>query len=213
MAYSLYYSESSAAMGVRVLLEEIRAPYELIWTDISSSSMRDPKLLAFNPNGWIPVLLWEEGAIYECGAITIFLCDRHPKVNLAPNVLDPKRALFLQWLFFFSSSLQNAYQMTYYPHRFCASLNEEVSVKDRSRSRLTELWKVVDDAVDNKLWILGNQFSAADIYLFMLTTWLADEHQHPHITTFPNVKRIADQVIQRPSARTVYKSYISDIER
>ena len=128
MAYSLYYSESSAAMGVRVLLEEIRAPYDLIWTDISSSSMRDPKLLALNPNGWIPVLLWEEGAIYECGAITIFLCDRHPKVNLAPNVLDPKRALFLQWLFFFSSSLQNAYQMTYYPHRFCVSMNEEVSI-------------------------------------------------------------------------------------
>ena len=103
--------------------------------------------------------------------------------------------------------------MTYYPHRFCVSMNEEVSVKDRSRSRLTELWKVVDDAIDNKLWILGNQFSAADIYLFMLTTWLADEHQHPHITTFPNVKRIADQVIQRPSAQTVYKSYISEFER
>ncbi len=103
--------------------------------------------------------------------------------------------------------------MTYYPHRFCASLNEEVSVKDRSRSRLTELWKVIDDAVDNKLWILGNQFSAVDIYLFMLTTWLEDEHQHPHITKFPNVNRIADQVIQRPSVLTVYKWYITDIGR
>ena len=212
MAYSLYYSEPSAAMGARALLEEIGAPYHLIWTDISSDSVRDPKLLALNPNGWIPVLLWEKGAIYECGAITIFLCDRHPKTELAPDALNPKRAVFLQWLFFFSSSLQNAYQMTYYPHRFCTSIKEEFSIKDRSRSRLTELWKVVDDAIDDKLWILGDQFSAADIYLFMLTTWLSDEHQHPNIATFPNVKRIADQVIQRPSVRTVYKSYVSPIE-
>ena len=58
MSYKLYYAEPSAAMGVRAILEEIGAPYELIWSDISQNSTREPDFLALNPNGWIPVLVW-----------------------------------------------------------------------------------------------------------------------------------------------------------
>ena len=119
-------------MGVRVLLEELAQPYELIETDISSNSPRSPALLRLNPNGWIPVLIWEKGAIYECGAIVTFLCDRHPHAGLAPSAEDANRGRFLQWLFFFSSSLQNAYQMTYYPDRFCQEETDQGSVKRRS---------------------------------------------------------------------------------
>jgi len=187
MSYELYYAERSAAMGVRVLLEEIGAPYKLIWTDISSRSTRASQLLTLNPNGWIPVLQWEKGAIYEAGAITVFLCDHHSSSRLAPNTTDPKRGAFPQWLFF-SSSLQTAYQMTYYAHCFCSSKKDENSVIRRSRARLKELWQVVDDAIGNQDWILGDRFCAADIYLFMLTTWLSGPHQHPTINLFGNVK-------------------------
>jgi glutathione S-transferase len=211
MSYKLYYAEPSAAMGARVILEEIGSPYELVWTDISQNSTRKPDLLDLNPNGWVPVLVWEEGAIYECGAITVFLCDRHPEIQLAPGATDPDRGLFLQWLFFFSSSLQNAYQMTYYPNRFCASSKNEKSVKNRSTSRLEELWQVVDDAIEEKDWLLGKRFSAADVYLFMLTTWLSESHQHPAADSFSNVKRVAAKVMQRPSVRFIYESHISDI--
>ena len=96
MTYRLYYADDSAAMGVRVVLEEIRAAYELIPTSISMDSPRDPEVLALNPNGWIPILLWEKGVIYECGAITTFLCDRHPQNQLAPGMDDAERGVFLQ---------------------------------------------------------------------------------------------------------------------
>ncbi len=95
MHYSLYYADRSAAMGVRVILDEIEAPYELIWTDIQPGSTRTPELLALNPNGWIPVLVWQEGKIYECGAITAFLCERHPDTGLAPASNEPERGQFL----------------------------------------------------------------------------------------------------------------------
>jgi glutathione S-transferase len=211
MSYSLYYADRSAAMCTRVILEEIGDPYKLIWTDISPDSTREPELLSLNPNGWIPILVWQEGAIYECGAITVFLCDRHPEIQLAPDATDPDRGMFLQWLFFFSSSLQNAYQMTYYPNRFCSSGEDEDIIKLRSNSRLQELWQVVDDAIGENDWLLGKRFSAADIYLFMLTTWLSDSHQHPTIHSFTNVNRVATKVMQRPSVRAIYNPYISNI--
>ena len=211
MSYRLYYSDRTAAMGVRVILEEIEARYELIWTDVSSGSNREPELLALNPNGWIPVLVWEKGAVYECGAITTFLCDRHPECQLAPGRNDPERGLFLQWLFFFSSSVQNAYQMSYYPDRFCDSTNDETSVKRRSITRLRELWQVVDDAIGENHWLLGERFSAADIYLFMLTTWLSEPLEHPSVESFANVNRVATAVMQRASVQLVYKSYIDGL--
>jgi glutathione S-transferase len=195
-------------MGVRVILEETGAPYELIETSIDMDQPRPPEMLALNPNGWVPVLVWERGAIYECGAIITFLCDRHPEFNLAPGVDDPERGLFLQWLFFFSSSIQNAFQMSYYPFRFCSSEQDYASVQQRSVLRLNELWQVVDNAIGDSQWILGDRFSAADIYLFMLVTWLSREHNHPAVEAFPNVARITRSVMQRPAIQLVYHSWI-----
>ena len=210
MTYRLYYADGSAAMGVRVVLEEIQAPYALISTSISMDSPRQPELLALNPNGWIPVLIWEKGSIYECGAITTFLSDRHPEFQLTPAVDDSERGHFLQWLFFFSSSLQNAYQMTYYPWRFCDSEQDQASVNRRSVTRLRELWQVVDDAIGENDWLLGKCFSAVDICLFMLTTWLSEIHGHPSVDSFTNVSRVATAIMQRPSVQLVYQTYIDD---
>ncbi len=211
MKYQLYYAERSASMGVRVLLEEIGANYELISIDISREIEREPEFLALNPNGWVPVLIWQDKSMYECGAITTFLCDRYPEAGLAPAPNDVNRGHFLQWIFFFSSSIQNAYQMTYYPDRFCDSVDDQASVIRRSRNRLNELWSVVDEAIGENDWLLGDQFSAADIYLFMLTTWLSTTPPHNHfpVTTWPNVNRIAQKVMQRPSVAVVYKTYVT----
>ena len=57
--YKLFYALKSASMGVRVILEEIGAPYELIQTSIDMDKPRPSEQLAINPNGWVPVLIWE----------------------------------------------------------------------------------------------------------------------------------------------------------
>ena len=64
---------------------------------------------------------------------------------------------------------------------------------------------MIDDQIGDKQWILGNQFSAVDIYLFMLTTWLNESRGHPSIDEFPNVKRIAEAARQRPAVQLVYE--------
>ena len=199
-------------MGVRVLLEEIGAPYELIHMSIDMDEPRPPEQLAINPNGWVPVLLWEGGAMYECAAITVFLCDRHSDAQLAPTVDDPSRALFLQTLVYFSNSVQNAYQLTYYPDRFVDSPADEPSAQQRGIRRLRETWSVIDDQIGDSQWVLGDRFSAADIYLFMLTTWLRSTKGHPDVGEFSNVKRIAEVVMKRPSVQLVYEPWFANPE-
>jgi glutathione S-transferase len=173
-------------MGTRVMLEEIGAPYELIQSTIAMDEPRPPEQLAINPNGWVPVLVWDEGAMYECAAITVFLCDRHPEANLAPAVDDPERGLYLQTLVYFSNSVQNAFQLNYYPSRFADTPADEPSAQRRGNRRLRETWKVIDDQIGDDEWVLGERFSAVDIYLFMLTTWLKPSRGQPSVDEFPN---------------------------
>ena len=210
MEYKLFYAPGSAAEGVRVVLEEIGAPYKLIQSTKNRSEPRPPEQLAVNPNGWVPVLLWGDNGMYECAAITVFLCDRHPEAELAPRFDEPERGLYLQTLVYFSNSVQTAFQTNYYPDRFADTPADEPSAQRRGIRRLRETWKVIDDQIGDNEWVLGDRFSAADIYLFMLTTWLLPSRGHPSTDEFPNVKRIADGVMSRPSVQLVYAEWIAE---
>ena len=209
MTYQLFYAPGSAAMGTRVMLEEIGAPYELIESTIDMVKPRPPEQIAINPNGWIPVLKWEDSAMYECAAITVFLCDRHPEAGLAPALDDPTRGLYLQTLVYFSNSVQNAFQLNYYPDRFADTPEDEPSAQKRGIRRLRETWSLINDQIGDNRWMLGERFSALDIYLFMLTTWLRRSRGHPTVSEFPNVERIAQSVLRRDSIQLVYADWIA----
>ena len=197
-------------MGVRVILEEIGAPYELIQTTIAMDKPRPPEQLKLNPNGWVPVLVWGEKAMYECAAITVFLCDRHPEAQLAPAIDDTERSRYLQTLVYFSSSVQNAFQLSYYPDRFADTPADEPSAQRRGNRRLWETWRVINDQIGDNRWVLGERFSAVDIYLFMLTTWLQTSRGHPSVDEFPSVKRVANAVLPRKSVQLVYQKWAAD---
>lgn len=208
--YELFYAPKSASMGVRVMLEEIGVPYTLIETSVDTDKHRPARQLAINPKGWLPVLVWDGGAMYECAAITLFLCERHPLAHLAPTVDDPLRANFLQTLVYFSNSVQNPFQLTYYPDRFADTPVDQPGAQRRGNRRLGETWKVIDNQIGDSPWLIGDRFSAADIYLFMLTTWFRPAKGHPAMEEFPNVSRIAAKVAQRPSVQMVYQAWFAD---
>lgn len=210
MTYKLYYAPDSASMGVRLILEELGVPYQLIETTIDRDKPRPAEQLALNPNGWVPLLLWNDRSMYECAAITIFLCDRHTDPKLAPDINETTRELYLQTLVYFSNSVQNAFQLDYYPDRFADTVDAELGAQRRGHRRLRETWQVVDDQIGDNTWTLGENFSAVDVYLFMLVTWLKPSRGHPSVDEFPNVKRIADKVMQRPTTQLVYETWIRE---
>ena len=210
MDYRLFYALGSASDGIRLVLEEIGVPYKLLQSTIERGKPRPPEQLEINPNGWVPVLMYGDDGIYECAAITIFLCDRHPEAKLAPKLNDPKRGLYLQTLVYFSNSVQTAFQTYYHPERFVDTQADEISAQRRGIRRLLETWKVIDDQIGDNEWVLGESFSAVDIYLFMLTTWLKNSLGHPTTDEFPNVKRIADAVMTRPGTQLVYSEWIAE---
>jgi glutathione S-transferase len=202
--YKLFYADGSAAMSTRTVLEEIGASYELIETDISRDKPRAPELLKLNPNGWIPVLIYDGGTMHEASAITVFLSDRHPEAGLAPAADDPLRGPFLQWLVYMSNTLQMAYQLTYHWERFCSGPDAQESVQTKSCARLRDIWGFMDEAIGARDWLVDDRYTAADIHLHMLTTWLSPEMGHPNMDEFPNAKRVAANAGARPAVKKVF---------
>ena len=200
--YTLYHAPRSAALVVQTLLEIIGAPYTLHPVDIDMDALRDPQLLRINPNGWVPALVYEGGAMYEAAAITIFLCDRHPQANLAPSPNEALRGRFLQWLVYMAGTLQPAFQMVYYPFRFTSREQEYDGVRSRAASRLEEIWQIIDDSLGSGPFILGERFSACDVYLYMLSTWLLEEHTP--VSAFPNAARCVEKVAARDEVARIF---------
>ena len=104
----LYFYPSFISLVPHILLEEIGAPYQLVFVNLSGGAHKRPDHLRLNPNGLVPVLLQGDLVLYESAAICLHLIDTHPGCNLAPAVGSPERATFYKWLMWFTSTLQPA---------------------------------------------------------------------------------------------------------
>ena len=203
--YKLYYAPGTAAFAPQMALEEIGAEYELIETEVSPDKPRDPWFLELNPNGWVPVLVGGGLVLHEAAAIVMYLADKHPEAGLAPAPGEPARGRYYQWLVYMADCLQVAYQMNYYPERHSTEAAHVPSIVEKARLRLARVWGYLDAALEPGPYLLGDVFSACDLYVYMLTTW------HPEGDAFldsvPNVVRCNALVTQRPAVRRAMKSH------
>lgn len=200
--YTLYYAPGSAAMAPHAALEEIGAPYRLVAVDLTRP--RDPAYLALNPDGWVPVLIDENGVMHESAAIVLYLADRHPEAALAPATDDRLRGAYLQWLLYMAGVLQIAYQLHYYPERHSAG--PAAAVQAKAAERLARAWGRLDGVLAAAgPYLLGERFSACDLYLHMLAGW----HPEPErlARECPAVTACAERVAARPAVRRVLAAH------
>jgi glutathione S-transferase len=204
--YTLYYSPGSASMSPQAVLEEIGAPYKLQLVDTAKGEHQQPAYLTINPAGKVPALGLEDGtSMAEAAGICIYLADRHPEAGLAPAVTDSARPTYLQWFLHLTNTLQPADLRFYYSERYTADANGAAAVKARASEEVAETWTRIDRHLAAKgPYLLGERFSAADIFCFMLSTW---QDCCPDLNTrFPHVKKLADLVSARPAVQRMLKS-------
>ena len=198
--YTLYWNPNSSSLAVQAVLEEVGAAYELRLVDIAKGEHRSEAYRRINPNGLVPTLVLEDGTpVFESAAIVMYLADRYPEARLAPAPDAITRARYNQWLFYLADTLYPAYKRFYYPQRLSTDPADADKVRARAADDLLELWGIVDAELGDGPWLLGEQFSAADIYLMMFTLWQPD--RVALLGRFPNVARTAMAVAERSAVR------------
>ncbi|MBL0121905.1 MAG: glutathione S-transferase family protein, partial [Betaproteobacteria bacterium] len=169
--YTLFYSPATASMVVHQALLEIGAPHELKRVDFDKGEQRDPAYLKLNPQGVVPTLVIDGKPMVESAAILMMLADRHPEARLAPALGTPERDAWYQWIVYLSNSLAATYRFWFYPTDLGAP-EHTAEVRAALQRKIESVWDRLDaHLAANGPYLLGENFSAADLLLIMLMRW------------------------------------------
>lgn len=185
-------------MAPHAVLREIGCRFKLVRVDISRGENRDPAYLALNPNARVPTLVQGGGVIYESAAILLHLCEEHPEAGLMPLPGDPGRGAFLQWLFWLTNTLQEDLQHWWHADNYLDSEAARDELKAVSERRLGRMFSQIDSHLAKAgPHMLGERFSAVDIFLVMLCRWT--RAMATPATSYPNLNRLIGRVTSRPA--------------
>lgn len=204
--YKLFYAPGSAAMAPHAILEEIGAKHELVPVDLKSKAHQKPEYLKLNPKGRVPVLIDGKFVMTESAAIIMHLADRHPEAKLAPAVGTPERGHWYQWLLYLTNTLQPAFLEYFYPERsFPDAPNTQQQLKASAEHRLAAMFIYIDSELAVRgPYLLGDTFSAADIFMHMLARWSRWFEKPAY--RYIHIKQLTDLVRARPAVQRMMKA-------
>lgn len=195
--YTLHYFPGNASLMPHMLLRESGAPFELKLVDRASNAQASAEYLRLNPTGKIPVLVHHGAAIYETQAIALYIADRH--AGLAPPVGSDARGQYYKWMALITNALQTPFRSYFYPHEYVSDPAHEESMKAATVRRLGESFAQFGEHLAHNSWLLGDDFSAADLYLFMFVRWGRNLAAPPR--DIPALAAHAARVLARPAVK------------
>jgi glutathione S-transferase len=194
--YKLYGRRGAGSLAPQIVLEEVGAPYELVWFSRSPGDVE--ALRRINPAGKIPILTLPDGTtVTESAAILIHLTDAHPQAGLAPPAGSAAHARFLQWMVYLSANLYETILRYYYSERYATS--GAAAAPAIKAQALTDYGAHLE-RLHGELspYVLGETLSAADPYLYMLAAWYPEEAA-PLASRLPKLAEHAGLLRRRPA--------------
>jgi glutathione S-transferase len=147
------------------MLEEVGEPYDIHLLSMQRGENRAPDYLAVNPMGKVPALRHGDVVVTEAAAICAYLADEFPRAKLNVPVGDPRRGPYLKWLFFGPSCMEPAVTDRAFPRK------EEARRSMLGYGDFDTVVEVVAKAVAAGPYILGEQFTAADVVIGSGLRW------------------------------------------
>jgi glutathione S-transferase len=164
----LYYSSGACSLSPHIVLREAGLPFDLIKVDTKSKKTEQGEdFTAINAKGYVPVLELDNGErLTEGPAIVQYLADQVPQKKLAPPNGTIERARLQEWLNYITSELHKGFGPLFVPG---TPEDFKPTIKEKLKQRLT----FVDQALakSKQPYLLGNDFSVADAYLFTVSNW------------------------------------------
>ena len=162
---TLYHASPSRSSIVLWMLEELGQPYDIKLISLSKGDNMKPDYLAINPMGKVPALKQGDTVITEAAAICTYLADEFPQAKLNVPVGAPGRGAYLKWLFFGPSCIEPAVIDRAAPRK------EEARRGMLGYGDFDTVMNVTAKAVEKGPWLMGEQFTAADVIVGSGIRW------------------------------------------
>jgi len=204
----LYSLPTPNGVKVSILLEEIGLPYEAHLVSFATNDQTSPEFLSLNPNNKIPAILDPHGpggkplALFESGAILIYLAEKTGKLLSA----DPAtRYETLQWLMFQMGGIGPMFGQLGFFHKFAGKDFEDKRPRDRYAAESSRLLAVLDQRLSGRAWVMGDDYSIADIAIFPWVRNLIGFYGAAEIVGFDkytHVARVLEAFVARPAVQS-----------
>lgn len=204
--YKLYNVKAWGSMGVHFLLEEMAVPYTNIW--MTPEQVAAPEFRELSPLGYIPALGLDDGnTLFESAAIVSFLVTAHPDRGMAPQPGTKEHGEFLSWLHFMSTNLYVAINMGDSGNFYSRNSMEEAFLLGKSIEKSNQLWAILAKRLETEgPWLMGENFSALDLYAFMLSCWSRPK-ESILLAEFPAIAKLAKAVRARPKLKAALEAH------
>jgi len=166
----LFQITGSASFAARAALEEAGAEY----TVVNVHPRRRDETHGFvqtNPLRRVPALGDGDVSVYETGAVLLYLVERLPGRGLGPAPGEPGRGDLLRWVIWLANTLHAVWHPITAPHFLSDDPPAHESIRVRGLEGLNRHGAYLEAELEGREWCLGDRFSVADLYLYMLKGW------------------------------------------
>ena len=203
----LYSLPTPNGVKVSIMLEETGLAYEPHLVSFDSNDQFSPEFLSLNPNNKIPAILDPNGpggeplALFESGAILLYLAEK------TGQLLDQdpaRRYQTLQWLMFQMGGIGPMFGQLGFFHKFAGRDYADKRPRDRYVYESARLLGVLDQHLQDRDWMMGQDYSIADIALFPWIRNLVGFYEAGELVQFErfaNVRRVLDAFLARPAVQ------------
>jgi glutathione S-transferase len=190
----LYYSPGACSLSPHIALLEAGLPYDLVKVDLKAKKLENgDDYLKVNPKGQVPALGLDSGELVTEGPVIVqMIADKAAAKNLAPARDSAERYRLQEWLNFITAELHKNFSPLFQP-----AIPDEV--KNFFRERLMGKFKYIDGALAGHDYLMGQQFTVADGYLFTMLSW-ADRMKFD-LAALPNLVAYKARVAARPKVQ------------
>jgi GST-like protein len=203
----LYSLNTPNGVKVSIMLEETSLQYEPHFVDIAQNESRTPEFLSANPNGKIPVIIDPNGPngrpllLFESGAILLYLAD---KTGMFISSDPALRWETIQWLFFQMASIGPIFGQVGYFHKFAGKEIDDKRPLERYVAESKRLLAVLDARLDGRIWIMGDDYSIADIAILGWVRNLITFYEARDLIAYDQLEHVPkwlERTLARPSVQ------------
>lgn len=203
----LFSAPTPNGVKAGIMLEETGLAYEAHRIDIMANESHDPAFLALNPNGKIPAIYDPQGpggkplALWESGAILIYLADKSGQFLSSDRA---ERYETIQWVMWQMGGVGPIFGQLGFFHKFAGRDYEDKRPRDRYAAESARLLGVLDQRLANRAWVMGDEYSIADMSLLGWVRNLIGFYAAADIVgfdRFPHVQRWLDAGLARPAVQ------------
>ncbi len=160
----IYHAPRTRGFRVIWLCEELQVPYEVVPVDMSPEYRASPEWRRLNPVGKVPVMKDGDLTMYESGAMVQSVLEKYGDGRLQPAPATPEHGLYLQWSWFAEATFARTLgEIVSHARAFPDAEVPAVVEEMKGRARLCA--QALDEWLEGRTWLLGDDFSAADIMM------------------------------------------------